>query len=165
MCVCTHQGIMSPCRQHCPGEWVLVVSGGFVTWVGGGRCGSEGQRGDVSVPKGSFSPQENSDVFLSTVDTDWKVGPATGGAPDPWVPHGTAACGWGRLRGAERSQGCCCPPFPWGRSAWSVSVHRAARPSWSSAGGDGGGHCQACSVLALGCGWRALGDRPGTKPL
>ncbi|NWI62759.1 NDRG4 protein, partial [Todus mexicanus] len=48
---------------------------------------------------------ENSDVFLSTVDTDWKVGPATVGVPYPWLVCGTAARGWGRLRGPE--PGCC----------------------------------------------------------
>lgn len=46
---------------------------------------------NVSVPNSSFAPQENSDVFLSAVDTDWKVGPAMEGAPHPWVLCGTAA--------------------------------------------------------------------------
>lgn len=64
----------------------------------------------VSVPNGSFSSQENSDVFLSTVDTDWKVGAAMGGAAHPRGSHGTAACAWGRLgEDTEWTQGCCCP--------------------------------------------------------
>lgn len=97
-----------------------MVSRGFLCWVGGGRCKKEGQRGNASVPDSSFSPQENSDVFLSTVDTDWKVGSAMGGAPRPWVLPGTAAWGWGRLRGAEWTQECCCPP----------RFHGVAVPGW-----------------------------------
>lgn len=107
-------GIVSPCSQCCPREWVLVVSGDFMSWVGGGHHRSEGWRADVSVPNSSFSPQENSDVFLSAVDTDWKVGSAMRGAPHLWVLRGTAACGWGMLQGTERSQGCCCPPTSMG---------------------------------------------------
>lgn len=100
MCCCC--GLCVPCS---PGEWVPVVSGGFVSWVGGCQVRA------VLVPNGSFSSQENSDVFLSIVDTDWKVGPAMGGAAHPRVSHGTAACAWGRLGGTEYTQGCCCPFF------------------------------------------------------
>ncbi|NWZ14378.1 NDRG4 protein, partial [Agelaius phoeniceus] len=41
--------------------------------------------------RGQDAELENSDVFLSTVDTDWKVGAAMGGAAHPRVSHGTAA--------------------------------------------------------------------------
>lgn len=55
-------------------------------------------------------------------------------------------------------------PLPWGRSAWSVSVHGVAHPSWSLSGGDGG-MLPGISVLVLGCYWWALGHGLGTKPL
>lgn len=55
--------------------------------------------GDVSVPDGSFSPQENSDVFISTVDTDWKVGPAMGSAPHPGVPTWDSSLRLGKAAG------------------------------------------------------------------
>lgn len=51
--------------------------------------------------RGQDAELENSDVFLSTVDADWKVGPAMGGAAHPWVSHGTAAFAWERLWGTE----------------------------------------------------------------
>lgn len=96
--VCTRVGSVSPAA---PGSGCLWCQRAL-------RAGWEGAaevRG-VSVPNGSFSSQENSDVFLSTVDTDWKVGPAMGGAAHPWVSHGTAASAWGRLWGTEWTQGC-----------------------------------------------------------
>lgn len=150
LCVCTRVGIVCPAA---PG----VLSGGFVRgWAGAAKV-----RG-VSIPNGSFSSQENSDVFLSTVDTDWKVGPAVGSAAHPWVSHETAACAWGRLWGTEWIRDVAVP-FPWGCSVWSVSVHGVAHPSWSLSGGDRG-MLPGISVVALGCGWWALGHGLGTKP-
>lgn len=78
VCVCTRVGSVSPVSPAAPGSGCLWCQGTL-------RAGWEdaAKVKGVSVPNGSFSSQENSDVFLSTVDTDWKVGPATGGAAHP----------------------------------------------------------------------------------
>lgn len=146
-----------------------MVSGDFMSWVGGGHHRSEGWRGDVSVPNGSFSPQENSDVFLSAVDTDWKVGSAMRGAPHLWVLRGTAACGWGMLQGTERSQGCCCPPFhgdavPGQCLCMGLHVLRGPRQEGT---GDGGGSlpgmlCVGARMWLAGT-WRWARDKTSLK--
>ena len=132
VCACVHT------CGHCVPLQPVLPRGVGACGVGGLCHGSELRRGDVSVPNGSFTPQENSDVFLSAVDTDWKVGAATGGAPPTGSCVGqqpVAGEGCGVLSG---SRGVAVPHLPWGRSAWWVSVRGTARPLWSLAGGDRG---------------------------
>lgn len=69
--------------------------------------------------------------------------------------------GWGRALSGLRGVAV---PFFMGCSAWSGSVHEAAHPSWSLSEGDRG-MLPGTSVLALRCGWWALGHGLGTKPL
>lgn len=114
----------------------------------------------VSVPNGSFSSQENSDVFLSTVDTDWKVGAATGGAAHPWVSHGTAACAWGGCGALSGLRGVAVPFFVgvqcllsvcWGCTSITVLVRRGQ--------GDAARHLCAGSQTWLVGTWPWAGDK------
>lgn len=92
--------------QPCAPQRVLVVPGGFACRLGRGSV-----RGSGAAPRSltaAFLPQENSEVFLSAVDTDWKVGLAVGRGqevpPSPWAWGPTGQRG-GSVRGTERALG------------------------------------------------------------
>lgn len=74
------------------------------------------------------SPQENLDVFLSAVDTDWKVGPAMRGDPIPGSCEEQQPAAGERCGALSGPRGVAVPPF-YGDTAPGWCLCGAAAPS------------------------------------